>query len=114
MLLFPSPFSSRLVGCPWGHLLSTTSPLGRNLTNAETAHVDCGVIDRESALDHHLFQVTVAQGIPQVPAHAQQNKFRLKMTPFEWTRMTHDGNSPALLTQSKSRAYHIISLFATQ
>jgi hypothetical protein len=28
--------------------------------------------------------------------------------------MTHDGNSPALLTQSRSRAYHIISIFATQ
>ena len=34
---------------------------------------------------------------PQVPAHTQQNNFRLKMTPFEWTRMTHDGNSSAQL-----------------
>jgi hypothetical protein len=28
--------------------------------------------------------------------------------------MTHDGNSPALLTHSRSRAYHSISIFATQ
>ncbi|WP_220211162.1 hypothetical protein [Reticulibacter mediterranei] len=45
MLLSPSPFSSRWVGCPWGRLLLTPSPFGRNLTDAETAHVDRGMIN---------------------------------------------------------------------
>src|SRR5450432_584031 len=45
---------------------------------------DCGVIDRESALSHHLFQIAVAERISQVPTHAQQNDPGFKMTPLEW------------------------------
>jgi hypothetical protein len=40
------------------------------------------VIDRESPLGHHLFEVAVAEGIPQVPAYAQQNEFSFNMTPI--------------------------------
>jgi hypothetical protein len=55
------------------------------------------MIDRESALPHHFLEVSIAERIPKVPAHAEQNDFRLKMTPFERGGSVHDaGSSPFL------------------
>jgi hypothetical protein len=34
---------------------------------------DGTVIDRESALPHHLFQVAIPERVPQVSAHAEQD-----------------------------------------
>lgn len=45
--------------------------------------VDGGVVDMEAALGHHFCEVTVAEGIPQVPAHAKQNDRGCVMPPFE-------------------------------
>jgi hypothetical protein len=59
--------------------------------------IDGGMIDRESALDHHLFQVTVAERIPEVPTDAQENDLGFKVTPFERTRVLHEGNSFGVL-----------------
>ena len=39
------------------------------------------MIDVESTLGHHLFQVAVAERIAQIPAHAQQNDLRLRYLP---------------------------------
>jgi hypothetical protein len=33
--------------------------------------IDGGVIDRESALPHHLFEVAIAELVSYVPPHAQ-------------------------------------------
>jgi hypothetical protein len=33
------------------------------------------VIDRESPLPHHLFQVAIAERVPQVPAHKPRQSF---------------------------------------
>src|SRR5690242_3684304 len=41
------------------------------------------VIDRELAFEHHLFEISIAERIAKIPAHAQQNEVRLKVTPFE-------------------------------
>ncbi len=41
------------------------------------------MVNCESPLQHHLLQIAVAQGVAQVPTHAQQDDVRLEMTPFE-------------------------------
>jgi hypothetical protein len=41
------------------------------------------VIDVQPALEHHFFQITIAERIAHVPAHAQKNDVWLEMTPFE-------------------------------
>ena len=41
------------------------------------------VIEREAALSHHFFEVTIAEGITQIPAYAEKDNFALVMTPFE-------------------------------
>ena len=50
---------------------------------------DRGVIDRESPLLHHLFQVSVAEGISQIPADAKQDDVGLEVMPFEGTPGLH-------------------------
>jgi len=42
------------------------------------------------------------QNHTQVPAHAEQNDLRLKMTPFERTMLVHEGNSSPVLEQKQS------------
>src|SRR5260221_9727608 len=74
--------------------------------------VDGRMIDAESALSHHLFQVAVAQCIAQVPADAQENYLAFKGTPFERILLGHKGNSSAVLEYS--RVYHSILIFATE
>ena len=56
------------------------------------------MIDTEAAFDHHLFQVTVAQGVAEIPANAQQDERCLKVAIFEelglwlsWHAMGSDG-----------------------
>lgn len=51
--------------------------------------VDGGVIDVQTPLQHDLFQVSIAQGIAQVPVDAQQNDIGLEMTLFEWGGSVH-------------------------
>ena len=62
--------------------------------------------------EHHLFQVAVAECVPQVPAHVQQNAVSFKVAPFEWALLGHEKNSFGVLI--RSRAYHTIVIFATQ
>jgi hypothetical protein len=49
------------------------------------------MIHRNSALCHHLFQIAVAQRIPQVPPHAQNNDDIVKVSPSErrWSSPDH-------------------------
>jgi hypothetical protein len=65
------------------------------------------VIDVQTPLLHHLFEITVAERIPKVPAHAEQNDVGFEMTPFERVLIVHEGNSSVFL--NRSRAYHITS-----
>ncbi|HEY6406976.1 MAG TPA: hypothetical protein VIY29_05880 [Ktedonobacteraceae bacterium] len=37
----------------------------------------------QTPLEHHLFQVSVAERIPEIPADAEQNNLGLEVTPFE-------------------------------
>jgi hypothetical protein len=73
---------------------------------------DRRMINVQSPLQHHLFEVAIAERIPQIPAHTQQNDLGLKMTPFERTRMAHAGNSSAVLEYS--RVYQSTGMFATE
>jgi len=42
------------------------------------------MIDCKVALLHHFFEIAITEGIAQIPANAQENNFRVGMTPFEW------------------------------
>jgi hypothetical protein len=46
-------------------------------------------IDREAALPYHFLEVTIAEGITQIPAYAEKDDFALVMTPFEWIGFGH-------------------------
>jgi len=41
------------------------------------------MIDCKVALLHHFFEIAITEGIAQIPANAQENNFRVGMTPFE-------------------------------
>jgi hypothetical protein len=41
------------------------------------------MVYRKAALTHHLLKIAVAQLVAQVPAHAQEDDLRLKVTPLE-------------------------------
>src|SRR6516164_9546319 len=52
---------------------------------------DGDMIHRNPALGHHLLQVAVAQRIPQVPPHAQNDDDIVKVSPSErrWSGPAH-------------------------
>src|SRR5215469_1970633 len=52
---------------------------------------DGDMVHRNSALGHHLFQVAVAQRIPQVPPHVQNDDDIVKVSPSEqrWSGPAH-------------------------
>jgi hypothetical protein len=39
--------------------------------------------DREAALPHHFFEVTIAESITQIPAYAEEDDLGFIMSPFE-------------------------------
>jgi hypothetical protein len=47
-------------------------------------------IDREAALPYHFLEVTIAEGITQIPAYAEKDYFVLLMASFEWMRFRND------------------------
>ncbi len=47
------------------------------------------MVYRESPLQHHFFEVTVREGVPQVPPDTQQDDVGLKMTPFKGVLGVH-------------------------
>ena len=51
--------------------------------------VNSGVIDMQTPFEHHLFQVAIAERIPQVPADAEENDLGLEMAPFERVLLGH-------------------------
>ena len=55
--------------------------------------VDRGVVNLQPAFEHHFLQITVAERVAQVPPDTQQNDLGFEMTPFERTRVLHEGNS---------------------
>jgi hypothetical protein len=56
--------------------------------------VDCGVIDLQSPLQHDLFQISIAQGITQIPTNTQHDDFALEMAPPEKWKW-HDPPGPS-------------------
>ncbi len=55
--------------------------------------VDRGVIDVETALEHHFLQISIAERIAQIPAYAEQNNLSFNMTPFERGGSIHNADS---------------------
>jgi hypothetical protein len=41
------------------------------------------MIDVEATLQHEFFNITVAQGIPEIPPHPTDNDLGSKVAPFE-------------------------------
>jgi len=44
------------------------------------------MIEREAALPHHFFEVTIAESITQIPAHAAKDDLGLIVSTFERVR----------------------------
>ena len=59
------------------------------LTQSDRRKLHRRMVYCESSLSHHLFQVAVTQGIPQVPPYTQQDDVRLKVTPLEGVLWVH-------------------------
>jgi len=51
------------------------------------------MIDTESTFQHHFFQLSITQWIPQVPPYAQENHVGLEMSPFERLLLCHNVSS---------------------
>ena len=60
-----------------------------------------GVINRQPALQHHLFQIPVAERIPEIPPHTQDNDDVFEMTPLEQGRSILSHSSQAIKPASK-------------
>src|SRR5260370_42630445 len=50
---------------------------------------DRGMVNVQPPFQHEFLEIAIAERIPQIPAHAQQNDLGLEMTPFEQLRMVH-------------------------
>jgi hypothetical protein len=44
--------------------------------------VDGHVIHMQSSIEHHLFNIPLAERVPKIPAYTKQNDVCLKTTPF--------------------------------
>jgi hypothetical protein len=54
-----------------------------------------GVIDGDAAFPQQLFDITVAQGIAEIPPHGADDDLRSKVTPFEEWGLGHE-RSPVI------------------
>jgi hypothetical protein len=54
------------------------------------------MIDGDPSLLQQFFDITVAQGIAEIPPHATYNNFTSKVTPFEERGLIHK-RSPVIL-----------------
>ena len=59
------------------------------------------MIGVQTPLQHERCESTVAERIPEVPAHAQQHDLGFKMPPFEQWLLVHTGNSSAWSNQAE-------------
>ena len=57
-------------------------------------------------------QISIAEWITQVPAHAEQNKLGLEMTPFDWGGGFHEIGSSQF--SEYRRVYRILVIFTTE
>ena len=48
------------------------------------------VLHTEPSLSHHLFQISIAQGVAAIPAHVKQDNAVLKVIPFKMSGMEHE------------------------
>jgi hypothetical protein len=56
--------------------------------------VDVGMVHLHAPLRHHLFQVSVAERVSQVPAHANQDDFFLEAVAFEVDHVSSGNVTP--------------------
>src|SRR6516225_402591 len=71
---------------------------------------DGDMIHRNPALGHHLLQVAVAQRIPQVPPHAQNDDDIVKVSPSErrWSGPAHRITLPEVPEPFATDPYRLI------
>ena len=55
--------------------------------------IDSGMINAQPAFSHNLFQVTIAEGVSQVPTDTQQDDFGLIVPPLKQIAFTHEQGS---------------------
>ena len=72
------------------------------------------MIHRQTPLQHHLFQVAVAQGISQVPPDTQEDDVGLEMTPLEGVLRVHERGGSGYRTSSISISTRAAPVFATE
>lgn len=48
-------------------------PLEEQRREAHDPVMNCGMVDLKAALSHHLFQITKAEILSQIPTYAQQD-----------------------------------------
>jgi hypothetical protein len=56
----------------------------------------------EAALPYHFLEVTIAEGITEIPAYAEKDYFVLVMTSFEWMRFRNARLESALSGRANS------------
>lgn len=60
------------------------------------------MIDMETTLHHHLFEIAITQGIPKIPTYAQEEDVALEMALFERELSGH--NEPSCFSFSPTVA----------
>ena len=60
------------------------------------------MVDTQAPLAHHVLEVAVTHGIPQVPPNTQEDESWFELTPFERIVAGHDGDP----VQSLSKTVH--------
>ena len=64
--------------------------------------IDRRMVDTQAPLAHHVLEVAVTHGIPQVPPNTQEDESWFELTPFERIVAGHDGDP----VQSLSKIVH--------
>lgn len=77
-------------------------PLIQNGRIALNPAPDGHVVHRQPPLHHHFFQVAIAERVPQIPSHAQNDDHVLEVPPSEkrWSLLAHGftlPNPPAMI-----------------
>jgi hypothetical protein len=54
-------------------------PLIQDRSGPQYPASNCGVIDIQTTLCHHLFQITVAERLPEIPPHAEYDDLILEV-----------------------------------
>lgn len=71
------------------------------------------MVEGETALSHHLFQIPIAEGVAQIPAHTEEDNLSVIMMPFERSGFRH-GNPQRLKIRASVSYLRATGLFLQQ